>query len=116
MTSSGPWNAGCATVHASAWTIATASRIASGPGTRRSRPVTRLAPAPETQDGEEERREEDLDADDQEGRRQDGEALLGEVPEAALGPLDQDHADDRKPGEEDPAAQEQAVLEAEACA
>ena len=54
----------------------------------------RLAvPAPEPEDREQERREEDLQADDQERRGENGEPLFRQAPEAAVGPLHDDHAD-----------------------
>src|SRR4051794_36651382 len=70
--------------------------------------------APEPEDAEQERREEDLDADDDERRGEDREALLGELPEAAVDPRHEDHRTDGEAGEDDGAAQEQAVLEMEA--
>ena len=61
-----------------------------------------------------ERREEDLDADDDERRREHGEALLGELAESAIDPGGHDHQADDEPGEQRDATEQQAVLEPEA--
>src|SRR3954469_1635712 len=119
LTSSGPCRGGSSTIHASAWMAATTSSTPSGRGTRRSRRTTRgvlAVAAPEPENREQERREEDLQADDHERRTKHGEALLGEVAEAALGPADDDDNGHTKAGGEHRAAYEQTVLQPEASA
>src|SRR3954468_868777 len=114
LTSSGPCRGGSSTIHASAWMAATTSSTPSGRGTRRSRRSTRgvlAVAAPEPEDREQERREEDLQPDDHQRGRQHREALLGEVPEAAVGPADDDDGGERETAREDGAAEQQAVLE-----
>src|SRR5215208_926536 len=56
---------------------------------------TGLAAPPQAEDREQEGGEEDLDADDHQGRREDRQALLRQLAEPAVHPLDDDHdADD----------------------
>src|SRR5579885_3283592 len=70
-------------------------------------------PAPQSQDGEQERREEDLQADDDQGRRENRGALLGEAAETALQPLDDDRRLEAEAGQGHDAAGEQTVLESD---
>src|SRR3954463_10721360 len=100
------------TIHPSARIVATTSSSASGPGTSRSRRITRAGlavTAPEPENREQERREEHLQPDDHERRSEHSEPLLGEVAEAAFCPAHDDHGDQREAGGEDAAAQQEAV-------
>src|SRR3954466_9140014 len=117
LTSSGPCRGGSSTIHASAWMAATTSSTPSGRGTRRSRRTTRgvlAVAAPEPEDREQERREEDLQADNHQRGSENGPALFGEVAKTALGPTDDDEGCDREAGGEHAATQKQTVLQAEA--
>src|SRR6188472_351154 len=91
------------------------SRSARGGAAVSDRGLTpRLSAAAQTEDGQEERGEEDLQADDDQGRREHGQALLRQLPEAALDPGDDDAADDHEAGEQRESAGQQPVLEPEA--
>src|SRR4051812_15733415 len=79
-----------------------------------ARPGVLAVAAPEPEYREQERREEDLKADNHQGGRQHGQSLLGQVAEAALRPADDDHGDEREPGHEDRATGQKPVLETEA--
>src|SRR3954465_4654851 len=98
------------TIHPSARIGATTSSSASGPGTSRSRRITRgglAVTTPEPENREQERREENLQPDDHERRRQHSESLLREVAEAAFCPANHDHGDEREAGGEDAATQQE---------
>jgi hypothetical protein len=68
-----------------------------------NKPDRTLAPAAQPKDRKQERREEDLDADNDERRGQYGEALLGEFAEAAIDPVGDDESADHKSRKRDPA-------------
>src|SRR5215217_4882192 len=72
-----------------------------------------VAPA-QAEDRQEERREEDLDPDDEQRHREHREALLGELAEAAVDPDAHDHDRQHEPREHHRAAEEEPVLEPEA--
>src|SRR3954470_4696795 len=81
----------------------------------RSSVTRRLAiVAPQPEDAEQERREEDLHTHDEQRRRGDRQALLREGGEVAAEPLDDDHRTEDEASECEPAAEEQSVLEPEA--
>lgn len=81
---------------------------------RAAAPASARAPQPE--DGEQERREEDLHADHEPSRRQQRDLALTERARAAGQPVDDDHDPADQADEEDRPADEQAMLEPEAVA
>src|SRR4051794_32539909 len=98
-----------------------AGRSATGRGSAREgaavsglRATPGLPAAAQTEDGQEERGEEDLQADDDQRRGEHGEPLFRQLPEAALDPGDDDAGDDGEAGEQRDAAGQQPVLEPEA--
>ena len=77
------------------------------------RPTQALAAA-QAKDREQERREEDLDTDDQERGGDHGEVFVGERAETVGDPRREDHRAHRDADEHERAAEQQAVLESEA--
>ena len=69
---------------------------------------------PQAEDAEQERREEDLQPDDQQLEGDDRELVVAERAEAVVDPLDHDHERGDEAREDDRAAEQQAVLEPEA--
>src|SRR5205823_6305984 len=101
---SGPWRGGIRTHQATPTIAATARISASGRGIARRRRITRnglAVAAAEPEYRQEERREEDLEADDHERRRQHRKALFGQDPEAAADPLGGDVARHDQTADED---------------
>src|SRR6185312_8790988 len=78
---------------------------------RRSRLTLAAAQA---EDAQQEGAEEDLNADDQHRGGDDGQAFVGQRPEAVADPADQDHGAERDADEHEGSAQQQPVLEPEA--
>ena len=67
--------------------------------------------APQAQDGEHERREEDLRGDDDQGRGKDGEPRLAQRAEAAARPFADDDAEERDARDGHDAREQEPVLE-----
>ena len=81
---------------------------------REPRPAAASARPAQTENREQERREEDLDAGDDDRRRQEGDLALAERAGSAGEPIDHDRDAADEAREDDRAAREQAVLELEA--
>src|SRR5207244_256547 len=90
-------------------------RGAAAPTTRVSSIATTFSVfgAPQAQDREQERREEDLDPDDDERGREDRHSLLGEAAEPVGDPFRDDESADHGPRRGQSRSEEEAVLEAE---
>src|SRR5690242_10540718 len=95
-------------------TTATAIRANPAASTAMARRRIELLGAAQAEDAQQEGREEDLDADDDQRRRQHGQALLGQLAEAAVDPGDADDRRQHQPDGDDGPAEHEPVLEPEA--